>query len=29
VPVNRSYFGFVVRKIRAEWDAPVGARSAA
>ena len=21
VPVNRSYVGFVVRKIRAEWDA--------
>ena len=29
VPVNRSYVGFVFRKIRAEWNTPLRARSAA
>jgi hypothetical protein len=29
VPMNRSYFGFVWRKIRAEWDLPEPSRRAA
>jgi fatty acid desaturase len=29
VPVNRSYVGFVFRKIREEWNAPEASRSAA
>jgi hypothetical protein len=29
VPVNRSYVGFVLRKIRAEWDIPEPSRRAA
>jgi fatty acid desaturase len=29
VPMNRSYFGFVWRKIRAEWDPPASSQRAA